>query len=242
MSQINHWASKRDSRRYRDRTPYPEHYFTPDSIEEEDIWRTQVCPHTKVLLLGDSLVKYVSNLNNTQVLAFKGITIEQLAVRVLQNKIPHLSNKELVLTHVGTNNVEKDSLETMVSKTNFLIDMIRAKLPNVPILVSLIIPRPKDFDKLGNKVKQYNFRMYELATVLNITCLPTYRSFLFAKSPKTNLYAVDKLHLNPDGTKTITKYFSSSMGTPKTNCNIKKTKRRPPQTIIMERIKWPKRN
>lgn len=222
------------------RERYPSHYFQPDKIEEADIWRSQVCPHSKVLLIGDSLVKYVKELNNTQVLAFKGITIEQLAVRIMQDKIPHLVDKKLVLTHVGTNNVEKDSPETMVAKTTFLIDMIRSKLPEATIMISLIIPRPKDFDVLGNNVRNYNYMMYDLSKNLNITCLPTYRKFLFDRRPILKLYAGDKLHLKPDGTKALTSYYSSSLGNPKKGKSIKKTKRSPPETIIMERIKRPK--
>lgn len=222
------------------RKRYPSQYFQPDKIEENDIWRSQVCPHSKVLLIGDSLVKYVQKLNNTQVLAFKGITIEQLAVRIKQDKIPHLAGKRLVLTHVGTNNVETDSPESMVAKTNFLIDMIRAKLPEVPIMISLIIPRPKDFDVLGKTVLKYNYMMYDLSKRLKITCLPTYRKFLFDRRPISKLYAGDKLHLKPDGITVLTSYFSSSLGNPKKENQIKKTKRSPPETIIMERIKKPK--
>lgn len=235
------YRSRNYPSRYPRRFPYPVKYYDPDAIEQRDIWSANVCPYTKVILLGDSMVKYVTDINNTQIIAFKGIRIEQLAVRILQNKIPHLKGKHMVVTHAGTNNVQSDSPDEMVSKTCFLIDTIRKTLPNAKILVSLVLPRPCDFNNSDHKAKEYNFAIRDLSSDLQIQTIPAYRKFLCAQTPLHDLYAVDRLHLNPAGTIKLQAYFSSFLGRPKSEAKIKKTKRKPPPTIIMEKIKQPKR-
>ena len=220
---------------------YPPLYYRPDNIELRDIWSTSVCPYTKVLLFGDSIIKYVKKLNNTQVVAFRGIHIEELAVRVLQDKIPHLPGKRLIVTHVGTNNVTNDSPDEMVNKTKFLIDAIRQKNSEALIVLSLIIPRPIDYSERAERVKQYNHKIIKMAAHLGVNHIPTYRKFMYAKSPKMDLYAVDDLHLKDTGTLVLQQYFEDSLGDFRLAAKVKKTKRAPPDTLIMQRIKKPRK-
>ena len=216
---------------------YPREFYTPDLIEDIDIWSTNVCPHAKVLLLGDSIIKYVDGLSNTQVVAYKGIKTEQLAVRIIDNKIPHISAKLMVVLHVGTNNIEKDNPDLMFTKLRFLVDAVRDKLPTSTIVVSLILPRPIDHHFRANKVKDYNFMVLNNATQLQIRCVSSYRDFLFNSAPIRAYYAIDNIHLLPPGTACLQSYLNRTLGRYKVEANIRKTKRKPPTTIIMEKIK-----
>ena len=219
------------------RRRYPDVYYRPDQIELSDIWSTRVCPHTKVLLFGDSIIKYVTKLNNTQVLAYRGIRLEELAVRVLQDKIPHLDGKQLVVTHVGTNNVQRDTPDEMVNKTRFLVDMIRQKNTEATIVISLIIPRPIDYLERADLVKEYNHKIISLSTQLGVFYIPTYRKFMSAKNPIDDLYAIDKIHPKDTGTLVLQQYFKDSLGDYRIKAKVHKTKRVSPQTIIMNRIR-----
>ena len=216
---------------------YPESYFSRDIIEEKDIWQAKVCPYSKVLLMGDSIVKHLDKINNTQVLAYKGIRIKQLAVRVRQNKIPHLDSKVLVVVHVGTNNVQSDNPEQMFKKTRFLLDSIRDKLPHATIAVSLIIPRPIDHAIRGHKVKEYNYMLTNWAPQLGIKTIPTYRHFLLHAQPIDDLYAIDKLHPGEFGIPTLENYLDRTLGRIEASIGIRRTKRAPPSTVVMEKIK-----
>ena len=221
---------------------YPDLYYIPDQIEMEDIWQSNVCVYSKVILMGDSIIKYASNMNNTQIIAYKGIKIEQLAVRIRDNKIPHLDSKQLVAVHVGTNNVQVDNPDVMFIKTRFLIDSIRQKLPNATIVLSLILPRLVDFATSCDKVKEYNYKITNWANILRIKIIPSYRNFVLQGSPISDLYAIDHLHLKDTGTLVLEEYISRTLGRYKAQCGIKRTKRKPPPTIIMEKIKRQNRN
>ena len=227
---------------YRRRAPYPDVYYRPDIIEAKDIWETKVCQFSKVLIIGDSIIKYVTDLNNTQVIAYRGITIEQLAVRFIQNKIPHILNKELVITHVGTNNIGPDTAQDLVSKTCFLVDSIRDKVPNARILISLILPRPITPEASATDVKEYNFNIMNLASQLQVSTIPSYRNFLYDSCPIIDLFAGDKLHLNESGTKVLQNYLSTRLGRVKSYHGIRRTKRKAPTTIIMGKIKKQSKN
>ena len=219
------------------RRQYPDEFYTPDVLEEDDIWTTNVCPYAKVALLGDSIIKYIDGLNNTQVVAYKGIKTEQLALRIIQGKIPHLPDKQMVVLHVGTNNIQNDSPELMFTKLCFLVDAVRDKLPSSIVVVSLILPRPIDHHFRAQKVKDYNFMVQNRAADIQIRCVSSYRDFLYNSTPISHFYAKDNIHLLPPGTACLQAYLNRTLGRFKAEANIKRTKRSPPSTIIMEKIK-----
>ena len=79
-------------------------YQASSCVHPDDIWTNNFC-HLEMILLGDSIVKYVDGISNLLVIAFKGIKLEELGARINNNQIPELCGKYVVFTHVGTNNV-----------------------------------------------------------------------------------------------------------------------------------------
>ena len=182
-------------------------------------------------------------MNNTQIIAYRGITMEQLAVRIKDNKIPHLQSKQLIAIHVGTNNIDPrvgDSPDELFLKTRFMIDCIRQKLPTATIVISLILPRLTDFDITVARIKEYNYKVTNWASNLGVSVIPSYRNFVNHGRPIDSLYAIDNLHLKDTGTAVLQEYLSRTLGRFKASCGIRRTKRRPPPTIIMEKIRRPK--
>ena len=151
-------------------------------------------------------------------------------------------DKELVVTHVGTNNIVQDNAQELVSKTCFLVDTIRDKLPHARIIISLILPRPINLVTSATDVKNYNFNIINLASQLQVSTIPAYRKFLYDCAPKMDLFAVDNLHLNEFGTKVLQDYLSTRLGRIRGSKCIRRTKRKAPPTIIMNKIKRQSKN
>ena len=110
---------------------------------------------TEFLLIGDSIIKNVTKIANTQIIAFRGLNLQQMSGIFHTNQIPYLHNKALIVAHIGTNNIQRDSHDLLMKKTETLINCIRASAPQAKIALSLVIPRPVDFTITNVKVKTY---------------------------------------------------------------------------------------
>lgn len=224
---------------------YPKCYVIED-IEDREIWQSfQGATPTDMLLLGDSIVKYVQGVHNTQVIAFKGINTKQLGARVLHGKIPHLMDKKLCIVHTGTNNIVGNSVDEMVNQLRFLIDMVRLVKPGIAIVVNHIVPRYTDYDITIGNVMNYNTRIDDLSKTLHFDVIQVSRPFLDwvvmdhkeQPWPKPLLYAIDDLHLAWHGTRLLKNYINRVLGNIRTRHSIPRSLLPPPPTIVMEKIK-----
>lgn len=230
-------------RRYNKRT-YPSKYFLEDT-EQRDIWRSSnPANKMEVLFIGDSIIKYVSGLSNTQVISFRGIKTAQLGARIHHGKIPQIYDAKLCVLHVGTNNIgtknapdyQGDSVYETLSQLHFLVDEIRRAVPDIAIAVCHILPRPKDWDVTSTKVFDFNRLLSKYKRPWGFQVIPVSRPFLDRSVLKSNLFAKDLLHLEFDGTKKYKNYVARVLGNVRHRLGINNGSTSPPPTMIWKKI------
>ena len=114
----------------------------------------------KVQIISDSISKHVPDIHHTEVKAFPGTHINQLANKI---ETGHLYlDKPIPIIHVGTNDVVTIETGAMLSCFNNLILQIRKK-SNTAIVMSALLPRPVDNSTLGDKVKHVNNKLEQLS-------------------------------------------------------------------------------
>jgi lysophospholipase L1-like esterase len=115
----------------------------------------------------------------------------------------------VILVHVGTNNIHLNSIQAFKSQYHHLLSTITNKNPHAKLLLSAIIPRPVDHMSHGNVVKSCNLAISQLASQFKGQYLKTFRPFQKNGIPNHLLYTPkDKLHLNFAGTRKLTNFFS----------------------------------
>ena len=182
-----------------------------------------------MLIPGDSIPKYVSDIEGVVLQSFSGDTIAKLSHRI-DSKQVSLENFEYVLIHVGTNDVDnyvnnepkfkqkpfdiERAFEYIVSDYGNLIGIVRKKKPKIVIILSAILPRPKDHtdtDPLIRKVNGYIEK--QMAKTSQIRFLRSYKPFMFGGAVKRELFARNDggLHLNTEGTNKLHFFFLRSL-------------------------------
>ena len=134
-----------------------------------------------------------------------------------------------MLIHVGTNDVDnlvniepkykkktfdkERAYECMMSDYGNLIGVIRRKRTKLSIILSAILPRPKDHmntDPLIRKVNGYIKK--QIAKTSQIRFLRSYKPFMFGGAVKRELFAKKDggLHPNTEGTNKLCYFFLRS--------------------------------
>ena len=99
---------------------------------------------------------------------------------------------------------------TKVVKATLILTQPRRKYPKINIIMSAIIPRPRDHGNTEDPIKRINSYMEKvMSKTLNFKFINTYRPFMFAGKPSAELFAKrDKgLHLNTKGSSRLRYYF-----------------------------------
>jgi lysophospholipase L1-like esterase len=105
-----------------------------------------------------------------------------------------------IILHFGTNDVQKYSVDVITCKFRNLIYSVRRKNPDISILISSVLPRPTDFDILGEKVVAINNRLVGICKEEQVQFIKSFRRFLHQGKPKRDLFSIrDALHLNDAG-------------------------------------------
>ena len=129
---------------------------------------------------------------------FRGL--QQVAL-LSRGKI-NISNIDIVIIHVGTNNISSaQNVDTIISYYGDLIHKLKYKT-NAHIICTSILPRLCDHDKIVNKINKVNLELKKICIRKKIQYSNLYRSFfLLNNRPDSSLYAPrDGLHLNFAGT------------------------------------------
>ena len=84
-------------------------------------------------------------------------------------------------------------------KYKVLVQLIRARLGNINIVLFGIPPRPKDHVTLGARAIEFNKVIKSISTELGVAHHPLYQAFLSHGQPKPWLFHADKLHLSDAG-------------------------------------------
>ena len=166
-------------------------------------------PNYKFTLISDSICKNVKYTKSLFIQAFPGATIERLTWMMRMNLV-YFKNYRVVVLHVGTNNVNRDSVDLIIEKMKKLVVATQRINPKAKIFISGIIPRYKDDEIHRLKVLDINKYLVEMCKDMNCRFLRTYRPFLCKGACRQELYAKDGLHLNYKGTQELKGFFEGN--------------------------------
>ena len=121
-----------------------------------------------------------------------------------------LDNFDIIVVHVGTNDLRFRSVEYIVDEMSALIVRIQNENKNAKLALSAIIQRPNDMSS-EIKRREVNAKFKKLAKAKGCEFLCTYRPFLNQdNSPNRDLFARDGLHLSTSGTKCLHRFMEIS--------------------------------
>ena len=164
-------------------------------------------------LISDSICKYSNKLYDTFVQAFPGATINSIIQKVQLGKII-VEKYNIIVLHVGTNNLMQQKPEEIIDQMNNLIITIRRKNNNAAIVLSQIIHRPCDSEYSEESRILVNKALQKLARKNRPKCFIwcTWRvTENKDKSVNLNLFARDHLHLNYLGNKKLRNFIEHNI-------------------------------
>lgn len=164
----------------------------------------------KVVIVSDSIAKYVQGIEGVDLRSFPGDTISNIVHRLESNQV-RLDNYDYILLHVGTNDINhKASFHEMLSDFGNLLGVIRKWKPTIKIIVSSILPRPVDYETTDNPSRRINgYLETVMSKKMKFLFIKSYRPFMFGGKPRRELFAKRDggLHLNTEGTSRLRYYF-----------------------------------
>ena len=186
----------------------------------------------KYLILGDSIIKRVGNINNTIVVSYPGFSLSKITTLINFGKVPEIIGKTIIMLHFGTNDITSLDEDDMLFQTWSLVKAVRSQNGLCKIVVSHIIPRFVDFATTDPIAKKYNkqiARNYKWC----IETVPTYSTFLHKSKPIKGLYKKeDLLHPSPKGDRLLRSMLANHMAKIRKRLNYKRTNRSSRKTVI----------
>jgi len=156
-----------------------------------------------MLVIGDSILKLSEKIWGAQIRAYRGAKIKDIK-EVLEDL--DISMFRIIILHVGTNNLKKQSVHLMMTDMEDLLDTIRRK-STAEILISAILPKFKQYADEDGRRKMYNEYIRIMAELWRVEVIPTFRTFEYRGETITTLFAFDGLHLKPVGADRLKKYI-----------------------------------
>ena len=192
-----------------------------------------------VLVIGDSILKEVGHIRNAIVRAYRGDTIEDIKNHILHGQEDLLNNKRIVAIHVGTNDLYSLTVEEMLEDLEALVKAITNKPGSSVwgIIVSTIIPRPKDYWTTQMKIKRYNKEVKNLEITLGFEMLRTWRPFSRKNLPRRFTYKFDALHPSKKGATRLSQYLAKQLSMLRKHHKIARNKRAASKTIVTKKPK-----
>ena len=163
----------------------------------------------KVIIISDSMAKYVSGIEGVRLQAFRGDTVARLTNRIA-NREADLGPFDYAIVHVGTNDIaRRQSFDSIMSDFANLIGIMRKVEPAIKIIISAILPRPVDHEDTDLMIRRVNHYLKDrMSKDLNFKFICTFKPFMFAGEVKREFFAKhDGLHLNTVGTDRLRYFF-----------------------------------
>ena len=139
--------------------------------------------------------------------AFPGAKIEDIDYLIKSGSA--VVNFDVVLIHVGTNNVNSCKLADFDYYYNQLIATVKRYIqPSTKVILSAIIPRPLDYDYTKNFVIAVNKALKHTCNRRDVDFVATYKPFLKFGRPICALYSpICNLHPNYFGNLKLTNFY-----------------------------------
>lgn len=161
------------------------------------------------ILISDSICKYINKLKYLDVHAFPGCTLEMLFSKIITREIL-LDQYQLVILHVGTNNLSNCSSSRIIALYMRIVRYIKYHYPIISLSISGMLPRIDD-PILKSRMEINKFLQYMSRKERQFTFLRTHRCLIHKdKTVKSHLYGKDGIHLNQAGVAALTKYYIGS--------------------------------
>ena len=166
--------------------------------------------YRKVTIVGDSIGKHLSGLHGVTLQIFRGLTISQIGSKI-DNGEADLKPYDYVIILAGTNDIGyRHSFRDIISDYGNLVGICRKKKPSIQIILSAILPRPKEHkitDPVIRDVNKYLKDVMSKSMRFKFVC--TYKPFMHAGSVRIGLFAKrdQGLHLNTEGTNTLKRFL-----------------------------------
>ena len=164
----------------------------------------------KVTIIADSIAKNLYGMDGVTLQIFCGDTIAKIASKIDSGEA-RLDPFDFVIIHVGTNDIDNRApFHNIISDYGNLVGICKKKKPSIQIVLSAILPRPKDHvdtDSMIRRVNKYLRTFMSKSMRFKFVC--TYKPFMFAGRVRNELFAKrDKgLHLNTEGTNTLKRFL-----------------------------------
>ena len=187
------------------------------------------------LILGDSILRNIDNINNTQVMTYPGSGLRKMATLLRHNKVPELIGRKMIVLHLGTNDASDPTVDEqdLLNLTWDLICQVRRVAPTAHILISQIIPRPTDFEVTNPKIVRYNKAMYANSGGWGIVTIPSYQTLQFDRVPIQTFYKPkDKLHLSKPGVARLRMCLSKGIAKRRIRLGYRRKRRTASDTIL----------
>jgi lysophospholipase L1-like esterase len=164
----------------------------------------------QLVFLGDSLTrrwedniglwnKYFSAYNAAN-FGVGGDCLENIKWRILNGELDGIAPK-LIVVLAGTNNLDKDCEETIVSGIQEIVEIIQYKLKNTKIVVLGLLPR--NINEAGinyvQKISRINSQLDSLYTCSEIIYKDIGTGFINEQGVVSDTIMPDGLHLNANG-------------------------------------------
>ena len=151
-------------------------------------------------------------MKNVYVQAFGGLTSGRLLCK-LRNRVFSVSEYKNIVIHIGTNDIFDISCSQFEYNIKHIIDEIRISNVSACILISAILPRPRDFRDSKPIVFEFNEKLkYFSEVTFNVKYMAILKSFLNRFGfPIKALFQADKLHLNITGLNKFEKFLANTL-------------------------------
>jgi len=163
-------------------------------------------PANPIVFVGSSSIRKWDNLQ--EVFGRYRVMNRGIGGAIVDDISTHLNdlvlsyNPRQIVIYVGENDLTDDGITAndILQKTQQLFHLIRAKLPEVPVIYIAMKPSPSR-DKFMPKAKEANALIKSfLATDKNVVFVDVFPLMLTKEGKsRPELFLADKLHMNPDG-------------------------------------------
>ena len=154
------------------------------------------------IVISDSMFRECHLPKHSDLSAVSGADIETLGRWIDQGNIP-LREYELVILHVGTNDIGNRNENGFSRRYSDLINLIRHFNPSIHIKITGLLPRLIDYQRTYETTRHlnYNLKAYaeEFKHTKNLSFYPTYLYFVAHGAPQAHFWKSDRIHLNDTG-------------------------------------------
>lgn len=163
------------------------------------------------MLIGDSILAGVTGIRGVEVDCRRGAKIGYIQDVLCDPEYP-TDTYNIIIIHVGTNHVQRESSEDIIKLFCLLLGKLQRKFPLTHVGLSCLLPRPIDELCTRSKTMSLNKGLLHMGEVQGFVVLKTYSPFSRGTWGKRELFKGDLLHPHPvKGVTALTDFFRQQL-------------------------------